>query len=326
MSIKISGTDVVDDNRKGIFTKVNAGVYSTSQRNALSASTGDMIYNSTDQEVQAWTGSEWVRVGEDPVSAPRPYGEISYTAAGNYTFVAPADAAATGVSIVLVAAGQNGQQNGGAGGGGGALAYGNSIPVVAGTPYPVTVGNSLPGAQTTTFASPTNPNILQATAGSSGGSVSGSNLTAGNSGGNAGPYSSGYFCDGAGGAGGYSGKGGSGGGGTPLPGWPQGSGSPAETGSGGGGGGGGGPAPSDTTSRGGFGGGVGLKGRGIDGARGTVCGSNGSSGSPPGPFHGGGAGSTRYPPAPGGMPGGVRIVWGGPPAGTDRQFPTTNVS
>ena len=155
MSIKISGTDVVDNNRRGIFAKVNPGVYTTTQRNALSASTGDMIYNSTDQEVQAWTGSEWVRVGEDPASAPKAYGESSYTSAGSFTFFAPADAVATGVSIVLVAAGQNGQQNGGAGGGGGALAFGNNIPVAPGVPYSVTVGNSLPGAQTTTFSSPT---------------------------------------------------------------------------------------------------------------------------------------------------------------------------
>jgi len=68
MAIKIDGTDVIDNNQRGIFLKVNPGVYTTSARNALSASAGDVIYNSDDEELQVWTGTEWKSAG----SAPQP--------------------------------------------------------------------------------------------------------------------------------------------------------------------------------------------------------------------------------------------------------------
>ena len=66
MSIKISGTDVIDNDQRGIFLKVNPGVYTTAARNALSASAGDVIYNSDDQELQVYTGTEWKSAGGTP--------------------------------------------------------------------------------------------------------------------------------------------------------------------------------------------------------------------------------------------------------------------
>ena len=49
MAIQINGTNVVDNNRRGIFAKANPGTY--------------IIYNSTEQSLQFWTGSEWKSAG-----------------------------------------------------------------------------------------------------------------------------------------------------------------------------------------------------------------------------------------------------------------------
>ena len=45
MAFQISGTTVVDNNRKGIFTSANIGVYNPGNR--PSGSTGDIIFNSS---------------------------------------------------------------------------------------------------------------------------------------------------------------------------------------------------------------------------------------------------------------------------------------
>jgi len=58
MAIKISGTTVIDDSRKGIFQSINPGAFASGSRPG-SPSAGDVIYNSTDQKVQVWNGSEW---------------------------------------------------------------------------------------------------------------------------------------------------------------------------------------------------------------------------------------------------------------------------
>ena len=55
MAIQISGTTVIDDNRRGIFQKVQPGSYSTPP----SASAGDMIYDTTENTIKVYTGSEW---------------------------------------------------------------------------------------------------------------------------------------------------------------------------------------------------------------------------------------------------------------------------
>lgn len=245
--------------------------------------------------------------------------EAYFTSPGTFTWTAPEQAAWTNVSIVVVNGGGRGPVSGGAPAG--ALGYGNNIPVTYGQSYTVVVGNGQNGTSYISIGG-------QTLSGSSGGLRDG-----GGAGGLGGPYSNGWFVDGGGGAGGYSGSGGRGGGGSPHSGLPQGHGSPGQ--GGGGGGGGGAPAPSSTYTKGGNGGGVGLHGEGPNGSGGNGAQVPGSPGSPGGSgSFGWGHGSERNGgqsnpnPTPGG-PGGVRIVWGGPPApsgGTNRIFPTTNVS
>lgn len=249
------------------------------------------------------------------------YGEQSYTSYGTYTWIAPEAAAWTNISLVMVGAAK--RTGSGGGSQGGSLAYANNVPVNYNQSYTVVVGAG-PG-QATYESSITGPTgkFLYAGPGSSRG---GPEMDGGGDGGPGGPYSGGWYCDGGGGAGGYSGNGGGGGG------FNKPSGDP---GSGGGGGGGGGySCPSNGPGTGGMGGGVGLHGQGPNGS-GSSSSSNGGNGSPgpTGVFGGGGAGGYQSnPPGPSsknGMPGGVRILWGGPPSassGTDRQFPTTNVS
>lgn len=62
MSIKINGTDVVDNNRKGIFQSANVGAFANPARPG-SAATGDLIYSTTDSKLQVWNGSAWVAAG-----------------------------------------------------------------------------------------------------------------------------------------------------------------------------------------------------------------------------------------------------------------------
>ena len=56
MAIKISGTTVIDDSRRGIFQKLNPGLYST----LPSASEGDFVYDSTENTIKVYNGSEWI--------------------------------------------------------------------------------------------------------------------------------------------------------------------------------------------------------------------------------------------------------------------------
>lgn len=240
--------------------------------------------------------------------------EAYYTSPGTFTWTAPEQAAWTNVSIVVVDGGGSNQPWGG-GARGGALGYGNNIPVNYGQSYTVVVSGGNGG---TSYIS-INGDYLTG----SGGAL----RDGGGAAGLGGPYSNAWFVDGGGGAGGYSGPGGRGGGGTGHSNLPAGHGSPGQ--GGGGGGGGGAPAPSSTYTRGGNGGGVGLHGQGPNGYGGNGGQAPGGTGSPGGSgAFGGGAGSSRQQ-AYQGQPGGIRIIWGGPPApagGTNRIFPTTNVS
>ena len=272
----------------------------------------------------------------EPPGGPIPYGEQVYTSAGTYYWTVPEEAAWTNVSVVIVSAGE---LTNGVGGGraGGSLSYGNNIAVQYGRIYTIVVGDGTSPYQP---SSPTNKNssfsspfykLLETRPGPTG-SVSTPERDGGGGGGLGGPFSNGWFTDGGGGAGGYTGNGGRGGGGTANPGYPIGTGTP---GSGGGGGGGGGAPGFSPTSFGGDGGGVGLHGEGGYGNGRSGANNAGGNGSPgPTGVFGGGAGSyspgTPIPSALGaGMPGGVRILWGGPPGpsgGTNRLFPGTNVS
>lgn len=240
------------------------------------------------------------------------YGEQSYTSTGTYSWTAPEQAAWTNVSIVLI---NGGRATSGSGAAGGALGYGNNIPVTYGQSYTVVVGNGYGGNSSVNI----NGDIISGTYGPL--------RDGGGAAGQGGPYSNAWHCDGGGGAGGYSGPGGKGGGGTPHSGLPMGHGSAGQ--GGGGGGGGGANLPSTTSTRGGNGGSVGLHGQGPNGYGGNGGNAPGGDGSPgPTGGFGAGAGNSRQGTVQG-EPGGVRIVWGGPPAqsgGTNRIFPTTNVS
>jgi len=252
-------------------------------------------------------------------------GSASYTAIGNYTWVAPAGV--TSVSAVIVSSGgttcqgtSKGKQYG-SGGGGGALGWRNNISVIPGKGYCVTLSATSNCTSTrSSFICNTvsTPGLVVVSArslygGTSLGCVVGQITSPG---GNS-AYSS---CDrsGGGGAGGYSSSY-QGGAGywhvyfcCPCAG-PICCGAPATAGGRGGGGGG-------NAAQGG--GGVGLYGEGCSGAAGGYGGSGGTNGvtNAGGVYGGGGAGTGN---GVGGSPGGpaLRIVW----PGTTRKFPSTCV-
>ena len=68
MSIQINGTDRINNNGKGIFAGVNLGSYTPNNR--PSASTGDLIYNSTSKGLEVYNGSSWTQVGSAGPGTP----------------------------------------------------------------------------------------------------------------------------------------------------------------------------------------------------------------------------------------------------------------
>lgn len=61
MAIQISSTAVINNSRKGIFTSMNPGVFANASRPG-SPATGDVLYSSTNSELQVWNGSAWASV------------------------------------------------------------------------------------------------------------------------------------------------------------------------------------------------------------------------------------------------------------------------
>ena len=59
MAIQISGTTVINDNKKGIFRSLNPGTYTTENR-PTSPSVGDIIFSTTNSSIQVWNGSTWI--------------------------------------------------------------------------------------------------------------------------------------------------------------------------------------------------------------------------------------------------------------------------
>lgn len=258
---------------------------------------------------------------EEVVSGP---GQVAYTSAGTYSWIAPAGV--TSVCVVCVGGGGGVQRSPRNAGEGGGLGWKNNIPVTPGQSYTVVVGtggidnatNSVPGPNggTSYF-------ISASTVAGIGGSGGGNSLTnsggfVGDGGGRGGAKATGQRGAG-GGAGGYSGNGG--------PGRQGGTSNVALSGiaapPGGGGGGGG------AFASGAGGGGVGIFGEGPSGGasggtsttNGGLGGSGGSNGGNSGTGSSGGAyggGSGTYTPTNGGG-GAVRIIWG-----TGRAFPATN--
>lgn len=241
-------------------------------------------------------------------SLEQPFGEISFTTPGTYTWTAPAGV--TSVSAVVVGAGGMGAQNT-FGGGGGALAWKNNITVVPGTSYEIVVGAG--GVfQNETFGSIV-PNGGPSTAftmiagggggsgtGGSGGSASGG--TGNYSGGNGGTFP-GYPNNGGGGSAGYTSDGEAG---------LNGVGDPTYIGGNGGNAGNwptaGGSGNVGTLTRGGSGGGIGLYGIGV----GAVRGADATDAPRQAGLYGGGAASSGNGPS---SPeyagnGAVRIIWG----------------
>lgn len=67
MAIKVNGHTVVHNSRKGSFETANPGVYTTTERDALSPETGDIIYNSEEENLEVFNGIEWVTSGSGQV-------------------------------------------------------------------------------------------------------------------------------------------------------------------------------------------------------------------------------------------------------------------
>jgi hypothetical protein len=279
-----------------------------------------------------------------------PQGQVSYTTAGTYSWVAPAGV--TSVSVVAVGGGGSGGTSWSyAGGSGGGLGWKNSIAVTPGSSYTVVVGTGPSYSNGANLGG--NSYFISAgtVCGYGGGNASfgvysggpNSNSTYGGGwqgdGGGAGGYAGNY--QGGGGAGGYSGRGGN----------NYSSYQPSPTNNGGGAGGG----YYSSTYGAGAGGGVGLNGntgntgdsinsgqymynpfQGYNnsysygsGGGGGSGGSNGGYGEnpfsspgnygPPGGSYGGGGGAPGSSGWPGGAagPGAVRIIWG-----ASRAYPT----
>lgn len=265
-------------------------------------------------------------------------GEAQFTVPGTYIW--PAPAGVTSVSVLCVGAGGGGGGTGGdagSGGGGGALSWKNNITVVPGQNYTVNVGlrgafavgTGGTGGQSF-FSSNTVVSANGGVGGASGtvaGGAGGTRITGafdgGGNGGQGGNSSTADAADGTpeagagGGAGGYTGTGGRGAG-------AQAASTTGSAGTGGAGGGGGSP---DSGSPGG-GGGVGILGAGSSGAGGTgsVRGGGGSGGTGgtttvTGGLYGGGGGGADATFSGDGANGAVRIIWG-----ANRQWPNTNTA
>lgn len=164
MSIKISGTDAVDNNRRGIFQKVNPGVFTTSQANSLSKSEGDVIYNSNEKVLQVWNGSAWVSAGGG-VPFVGFTGEEQTWVSNGYLYVAWGEGTGT-ISVsgsplkleaLIIGGGGGGGagRDGGGGGAGGVLVTTVEVPTTS--PAPIRTGGGGAGMPAWTGYSLGNP-------------------------------------------------------------------------------------------------------------------------------------------------------------------------
>jgi hypothetical protein len=211
---------------------VKLPVYTSDTRPAT-AETGTLIFNTTTQAVELWSGSSWASIGSvsDAITATVTGGNVyidgTYSLAvftGPGSFQVTKAAATSAIDLLVVGGGGQGAQDSPAGGGGGGgFRYITGVPVTT-TTYSVSVGQIVQGNMAFAYGNPSVAFGYTATGGGGG---------AGSAGGGTGQTVTGY--PGGSGGGGGSGSGGSGnsGGFSPPEGFP---GSP---GSGGGGGAGG---------------------------------------------------------------------------------------
>ena len=133
---------------------VELGSLTTTQRNALtSVSTGTVIYNTSNSQIEVWDGNQWIgglttplaATGGTTDSSTRP-GYIVHTFTGDGTFTVTSGSGTA--EYLLVAGGGGGGKNNfpdgagryGCGGGGGGLVYVDSWTLTPG-PYAVSVGD-----------------------------------------------------------------------------------------------------------------------------------------------------------------------------------------
>lgn len=137
MAIKINGTDVVDNNRKGIFQSTNVGTFANPARPG-SAATGDLIWSTTDNQLQVWNGSSWVAAvgagqvisasGGDTFTPGNGFKLHIFTSPGTFTLSNPSalvdyaiiagGGGGGSIGITYIFSGSNGPPTGPAGGGG----------------------------------------------------------------------------------------------------------------------------------------------------------------------------------------------------------------
>jgi len=58
-NVKVNTISKVSGNNVAMQVPLNLKSYTTTQRDALTSSAGDMIYNTTDSKVQFYNGTSW---------------------------------------------------------------------------------------------------------------------------------------------------------------------------------------------------------------------------------------------------------------------------
>ena len=59
VNVKVNTISTNDGNNVAMQVPLNLQSYTTTERNALTSSAGDVIYNTTDSKVQFYNGTSW---------------------------------------------------------------------------------------------------------------------------------------------------------------------------------------------------------------------------------------------------------------------------
>lgn len=145
-----------------VSNELRLPVYNSANR-PVNPSTGFMIFNSTEEKMQIWDGSNWKSFGQKnyDISATGNYQSIDltneyngyrcYKFTGDGTITVNQSNPDSGVEFVLIAGGGGGGGVIGGGGGGGGVIYRRSVYLAPGT-YSITIGQG--GAAGTGWNSP----------------------------------------------------------------------------------------------------------------------------------------------------------------------------